>query len=86
MHSFLTGRRQRVSVQGHLSEPSVVRSEVPQGSVLGPLLFLIMIGDIDAELHHSNATSFADDTRIKKKVETEDDVILLQADLNRILN
>ena len=63
-----------------------MRSGVPQGSVLGPLLFLIMIGDIDAELHHSNATSFADDTRIKKKVETEDDVILLQADLNRILN
>ena len=61
-------------------------SEVPQESVLGPLLFLIIIGDIDRGLKHSRATSFADDTRVKRKIETEEDVALLQEDLNHLLD
>ncbi|KAK3882282.1 hypothetical protein Pcinc_013332 [Petrolisthes cinctipes] len=86
LHSFLADRKQKVSVQGHLSPPSAVTSGVPQGSVLGPLLFLIMIGDIDKGLQHSTVTSFADDTRMKMQIETVDDVALLQQDLNCLLS
>ena len=81
IHNFLTGRIQKVSVQGHLSDPSEVVS-----GVLGPLLFLIMIEDIDRGLKDSRATSFADDTRVKRKIKIEKDVALLQEDLNHLLD
>lgn len=45
-----------------------------------------MMGDIDSGLQHARATSFADDTRVKKSIETEEDVKLLQEDLNRLLH
>jgi exonuclease III len=86
LYNFLTGRKQKVSVRGYLSEESEVVSGVPQGSVLGPLLFLIMIADIDSDLQNSRATSFADDTRISRRIATEDDVLLLQGDLDNVLH
>ena len=82
--SFLLQRTQHVLVNGHLSEPSAVRSGVPQGSVIGPLLFLILIGDIDAELAHAFLSSFADDTRTAMGVGSIRDVSLHQSDLERI--
>jgi hypothetical protein len=82
--SFLLQRTQHVLVNGHLSEPSAVRSGVPQGSVIGPLLFLILIGDIDAELAHAFLSSFADDTRTAMGVASIRDVSLHQSDLERI--
>ena len=86
LHSFLSQRKQRVSVHGEPSEPSTVQSGVPQGSVLGPLLFLIHVGDIDKNLKHSEATSFADDTRIRKKTRNENETTQLQQDLDRIIS
>ena len=47
IHEFLTNRKQVVVVEGEKSEEGQVKSGVPQGSVLGPLLFLIQVGDID---------------------------------------
>ena len=70
-------------VNGVLSE-SVIKSCVPQGSVLGPLLFLIMMADIDKELIHSFLSSFADDTRVGLSVKSVQDVKSLQDDLDRI--
>ena len=67
IHSFLMDRTQRISIQGELSDQSEVQSEVPQGWVLGPLLFIIHIGNIDSHLEYAEASSFADDTRIKNK-------------------
>ena len=82
---FLCSRKQSVSVEGHQSEYSEVLSGVPQGSVLGPLLFLIHIGDIDKGIKNNSTIScFADDTRIMKRITQDSDCQLLQEDLNSI--
>ena len=70
-------------VEGVLSEPAMMMSGVPQGSVLGPLLFILMISDIDENLKYSLLSSFADDTRIKKAIQDILDTFRLQEDLNR---
>ena len=81
---FLRARKQFVSVEGALSNESDVLSGVPQDTVLGPLLFLIHIGDIDREISNSKVSCFADDTRIMKTIKEDNDKTLLQEDLNRI--
>ena len=65
---FLTNREQKVIVNGAKSNPKAVLSGVPQGSALGPLIFLIMIRDIDSNIRHANVRSFADDTRALNKI------------------
>ena len=82
--SFLTHRTQYVLVNGFCSQPSVVKSGVPQGSVLGPLLFLILIADIDTELGTSFLSSFADDTRLSKGIGSTQDADSLQEDLVKV--
>ena len=82
--SFLDNRKQFVAVDGSISSESDVISGVPQGTVLGPLLFLIYIADIDDDLQASKASSFADDTRILKPVSSVRDCEDLQGDLSRI--
>ena len=82
--SFLLNRTQRVMVNGHLSSPVSVKSGVPQGSVLGPLLFLVLISDIDSDIVEAFLSSFADDTRIGMSVMTEDDISVLQCELNKV--
>ena len=84
LHSFLTDRLQSVAVNGQKSQFSKVKSGVPQGSVLGPLLFLVLIGDIDHKVSKSFVSSFADDTRVCGRIRTESDVSDLQADLSSI--
>ena len=82
--SFLTNRTQKVMVNGFLSEPAPVISGVPQGSVLGPLLFLILIGEIDRDIAESFISSFADDTRLSRAVSGVRDASALQTDLEKI--
>ncbi|MEL7308367.1 MAG: reverse transcriptase family protein [Pseudomonadota bacterium] len=62
--SFLTGRRQRVALRNEYSDWLPVKSGVPQGSVLGPLFFLLYINDIDNSLPKCNIIKFADDIKI----------------------
>ena len=64
---FLTDRSHFVRLPGG-SEDHPVLSGVPQGTVLGPLLFLIMISDIDKDVSASKLVSFADDTRLHSGV------------------
>ena len=84
IHSFLTGRHQSVVVNGEKSPPAEVLSGVPQGSVIGPILFLILIGDIDQNVAHAFLSSFADDTRVGKAIKSVADAALLQQDLNQV--
>ena len=62
--SYLTSRYQYVSVHGHSSQLSSLKHGVPQGSVLGPLLFLVYINDLHKCIIHSNVFHFADDTSL----------------------
>ena len=82
IHAFLTGRQQFVTVDGFVSALCEVFSGVPQGSVLGPLLFLIMINDIDENIKNAFLSSFADDTRMGMSIKSHDDVKTLQNDLD----
>ena len=62
--SYLSGRTQYVSIQGYDSDEKAVLHGVPQGSVLGPLLFLIYINDLHKAIRNSSVYHFADDTNL----------------------
>ena len=83
--SFLTGRMQQVVVNGCFSSWTPVTSGVPQGSVLGPLLFIIYINDIMDEVS-SNGGLFADNCVIYREVSHGRDAEELQRDLENISN
>ena len=71
-HSYLDGRKQRVVLNGNLSKWNAIQSGVPQGSVLGPLLFLIYINDLPDNLQ-SNVKLFADDSSLFTRVSSVHD-------------
>ena len=62
--SFLTNRKQYVSMEGFFSQTKIVKCGVPQGSTLGPLLFLIYINDLTNALEKSIGHHFADNTNL----------------------
>ena len=84
VESFLKDRSQQVVVDGHLSLAAIIISGVPQGTVLGPILFLIFINDITLCVSESIARCFADDTRIMKAISGNRDMEILQNDLNAV--
>ena len=73
-----------MQLNGHRSGWTEVRSGVPQGSVLGPLLFTIFIDDIDEEVL-CEISKFADDTKIASLVNTLNDIRLMQRTLNKLV-
>ena len=81
--SFLIGRRQSVLVNGDTSDEVPVTSGVPQGSVLGPLLFLLYINDLPENIV-SQVRLFADDTAVYLTVNSSTQQQTLQEDLNRL--
>lgn len=83
LYSFLTHRRQRVVVNGKTSQWLPVRSGVPQGSVLGPTVFVVFINDLP-EVVNSIVKIYADDTKLFREIRLEDDCDRLQADLDSL--
>ena len=83
--SFLTGRRQRVCIRGTESVWTEVRSGIPQGSVLGPILFVIYINDLP-DVISSYVYMYADDTKIFRVIGDDGDANSLQRDLDAHLS
>ena len=82
---FLSNRTQRVAVDRCYSAPSMVLSGVPQGSVLGPLLFLIFINDIDTVCCGTcELQLFADDVKLYSNIDVDDTSDCLQQSLNNL--
>jgi len=81
--NWLSDRKQRVVINGICSSFIAVISGVPQGSILGPLLFVIFINDLDDGVINK-ILKFADDTKIVAKVATDEQIKVLQSDLYRM--
>lgn len=84
IQSYLSGRTQYVKIMGWKSQHFDVSSGIPQGSHLGPLLFLIFFNDVTAVMKSSSCSLFADDLKMYKEVRTFKDCLELQRDLNAL--
>ena len=62
--SYLANREQVCDINGSISSPKIIKTGVPQGSILGPLLFLLYIDDLPDCLHYTTPCLYADDTRV----------------------
>ena len=83
IENWLMNRKQRVVLNGFSSDWKEVTSGVPQGSVLGPLLFIIFVNDIDQSVT-SNLLKFADDAKLFRQVSDQSDVDALREDLRNL--
>ena len=83
VREFLVGRTQRVRVGGRLSKEVKINSGVPQGSVSGPIIFLMYVSHIWRTVD-SNIRLFADDFLIYRKITNKNDIENLQKDLDTL--
>ena len=87
IRAFLIGRSMSVVVDGESSEPTPILSGVPQGMVLGPLLFLIYINDMPSQVSKGTCIRlFADDWLVYRQIQNERDQTILQQDLDYLHN
>lgn len=84
LKSYLLNRYHCVSINGSISSKLPVLSGVPQGSILGPLLFLLYVNDLPSAVSSSSLLMFADDTKCLKPIANPRDTTLLQCDLNSL--
>ena len=85
LSAYLTNRVQYVSVGQSFSNKLPVISGVPQGSILGPVLFLIFINDLPTIFSFCKILLFADDAKCLMPISSQHDCVLLQNDLNRLV-
>ena len=84
IREWLKERRQRVVLGGEFSDWTTVTSGVPQGSVLGPVLFVIFINDIDEGIR-SRIWKFADDLKMMGKVTAQEDIEQIKTDIDKLV-
>ena len=83
--NYFSGRKQLVCIDSQSSEELEITSGVPQGSILGPLLFIVYINDLPRSLKHCSVNMYADDTAIYLGSQTVDTLnIYLNQDLERL--
>ena len=85
IRDFLVGRRQRVSVNGSVSDWAAIKSGVHQVSVLGPILFMAFINDLPGTVS-SMCAVYADDRKVHGHVNNSEDRDKLQKDLDALVN
>ena len=83
IEDFLSDRSQRVVIDGEKSSTALVSSGVPQGTVMGPLLFLVYINDLPGRVN-STTRLFADDCLMYRTISKDEDVEQLQTDLDSL--
>ena len=83
--SYLKDRKQRVLINGLASHTLPVHSGVPQGSILGPLLFVLFIDDMTTmDSQGTDLALYADDTKIWREITCDQDQLVLQNDIDRL--
>ena len=86
LYSYLTGRTQRVKLKSKISRVINVTSGVPQGSHLGPILFVLYLNDLPSCVRSSNVLMYADDVKLYHSINTPSDSFLLQEDFSRVIS
>ena len=84
LSSYLSNRNQTVTVNSGFSSTDLVTSGVPQGSILGPLLFVLYVNDLPSCFKYSKSLLYADDLKLYIPVSEKFDCELLQLDINSL--